>query len=146
MTFQDYLDATARIAREEKDVLELLRARPFDKITLRAAKSSLQVLIENSIGKARKILQHYHCAVIPHESRDAFRILRDCEAIDEETAEALFSAVGFRNAMIHDYMHFDPKVLETLVQTRRYDAIYAFLTDPCRYSDLVRKRIENYTF
>ena len=41
MIFEDYLTKTYSIAEEEKDILDLLRTKPLDKITLRAAKSSM---------------------------------------------------------------------------------------------------------
>ncbi len=57
MKFQDYLDKTIEIANEEKMILdELSEKDTLNKIEFRAAKSSLQTLIENSIGKAKKIL------------------------------------------------------------------------------------------
>ena len=70
MTFQDDLAKSHSIAQEEKEVLDFLSTQEFDKINIRAAKSSLQVLVKNCIGKAKKILQHYNCSVIPNESRD----------------------------------------------------------------------------
>ena len=146
MTFQDYLAKTRIIATEEKDVLDTLSSVPLDKITIRATKNSLQVMIENSIGKAKKILQFYHCTIIPNESRDALRILADCEAINDEMAHALHNAIGFRNAMIHDYMSFNNAILREILESKKYYTIYEFLMDECRYSDLIRKRIENYAF
>lgn len=146
MTFQDYLDKTYSIATEEKDILDILQERNLDKITIRAAKSSLQVMIENSIGKAKKILQNFNCAIIPNESRDALRILHDCDAISDEMYNALHGAIGFRNAMIHDYMSFDSKILIDIVKSRKYEMIFSFLADKCEYSELICKRIENYAF
>ena len=146
MTFQDYLAKTSLIANEEKEVLDYLAKKEFDKIFIRAAKSSLQVMIENSIGKAKKILQNNNCVIIPNESRDALRILHDCEAINDETYSALHNAIGFKNAMIHDYMTFNENILIDIVQHKKYVLIYDFLTDACQYSDVVHKRIENYSF
>ena len=146
MTFQDYLTKTRLVATEEKEVLDILRSTPLDKITIRAAKNALQVMIENSIGKAKKILQFYHCAIIPNESRDALHILADCEAIDGEMANALHNAIGFRNAMIHDYMSFNNEILVEILISQKYKMIYQFLMDECNYSELIQKRIENYVF
>jgi len=72
MKFQDYLDKTVDIAEEEKEILDELSSKEsLNKIELRAAKSSLQTLIENSIGKAKKILKHYDCPIVPTRGRDA---------------------------------------------------------------------------
>jgi len=144
MTFDEYLARSRAIAEEETEILDTIRSYPLDRITTRAAKNSLQVLIENSIGKAKKILQHYDCTIIPHESRDAVQILADCGAIDEEMRAALLSAIGFRNVMIHDYMNFNPEILKRILETRNYEALYRFLIDECRYSETIRKRIANY--
>jgi len=146
MTFQDYLTKTKSIANEEFEILNLLSIGDFDRITIRAAKSSLQVMIENAIGKAKKILQHYNCTIIPNESRDALRILHDCEAINDEIYSSLHSAIGFRNAMIHDYMTFNNEILIDIVKNKKYINIFNFLIDECRYSDLIHKRIQNYSF
>jgi len=146
MIFRDCLAKTRSIASEEKEVLDILSIRPLDKITIRAAKSSLQTIIENSIGKAKKILQHYDCAIIPNESRDALQILADCQEIDDETAQTLFAAVGFRNAMIHDYMTFNDDILIEILTHRKYNPIIDFLMDASEYNDLIQKRISNYTF
>ncbi|MEA3521916.1 MAG: HepT-like ribonuclease domain-containing protein [Campylobacterota bacterium] len=146
MTFQDYLDKTYTVASEEKEILDFLSNKELDKINIRAAKSSLQVLIENSIGKSKKILQHYNCSIIPNESRDAIKILHDCEAISDEIHSSLHGAIGFRNALIHDYMSFNSAILVDIVKNRSYLELFSFLMDNCQYRDVICKRIENYSF
>lgn len=96
MTFQDYLTKTKSIATEELEVLDLLSMGNFDKIAIRAAKSSLQVMIEN--------------------------------------------------AMIHDYMTFNNEILIDIVKNKKYINVFNFLIDECKYSDLIHKRIQNYSF
>ncbi len=60
MKFQEYLDQTLKNAETERRVLDELSQLAdsqgeLDAIHIRAAKSSLQVVIENAIGKAKRI-------------------------------------------------------------------------------------------
>jgi len=145
MHFGAYLQESKRIAIEEKEILELLAAKEeLSPIELRAAKNSLQVLIENAIGKAKRILKHYNCPVVPQRSRDAISFLYEVGAIDDEMYRSLHSAIGFRNSMIHEYMRFDEAVLYKILEAKRYLDLYDFLVDPVEYNAVVIKRIENF--
>ena len=54
MKWQEYLDKTKEIAQKEKTILQSLDI--FDDIQKRAARSSLQIMIENAIGKAKSTM------------------------------------------------------------------------------------------
>ena len=102
MTFDAYLESTVRTAEAEKEVLDILAgqlrsATSLGKIELRAARASLQIIIENSIGKARRILKHYDCPLVPSRGRDAFTIMFDVGLLDDDRYQSLMQAVGFRN-------------------------------------------------
>ncbi len=146
MKFQDYLAKTVEIADEEKAILDELSSQEvLNKIEFRAAKSSLQTLIENTIGKAKKILKHYNCPITPSRSKDAFLFMYEMGLIDDERFEALNSAIGFRNSMIHDYMKFDKKILEQIVKEQKYLEIYRFLIETPNYTETMKKRIESFS-
>ena len=150
MTFSAYLDSTCKTAETERDVLDTLSEilgpeGGLDKIQLRAARASLQILIENAIGKARRILKHFNCPVVPTRSRDPFVIMHEIGLISDESYQTLMQAVGFRNSMIHDYMNFDEKVLLDIVREKLYLDLHAFLVERPEYSDLMHRRIENYS-
>ena len=145
MRFQDYLDKTIDIANEEKLILdELSKKDTLDKIEYRAAKSALQTLIENSIGKAKKILKEYECPVVPTRGRDAIFFLYEIGLIEDELYRALNAAIGFRNSMIHDYMKFDKNILLDIVKERKYMQIYEFLIQKPNYSETIKKRIASF--
>ncbi len=145
MRFQDYLHKTIDIAKTEKDILDRLSAEnELSDIEIRAAKNSMQVLIENSVGKAKKILKYYYCPMTPKSGRDAFFFIYEIGLIDDELYQSLLSAVGFRNALIHDYMNFNDEILLQLLRKRGYQAIYDFLVSDVNYSDALIKRIENF--
>ncbi len=145
MKFQDYLDKTRDIANIEKDILDRLSAKDeLSDIEIRAAKNSLQVLVENSIGKAKKILKHFYCPMTPKSGRDAFSFMYEIGLIDDELYKGLLSAVGFRNALIHDYMNFNDDILLRLLRERGYEVIFDFLVSDVNYPDALLKRIEHF--
>ena len=147
MNFKDYLLTTIDIANEEKEILDILSSKEsLSKIEIRAVKSSLQTMIENSIGKSKRILKYYDCPITPQRSKDAITILYEVGAIDEELYSSLSSAIGFRNSMIHDYMKFNVEVLYSILQSKLYTSIYKFLIDEVNFKQVVRTRLENYTF
>jgi uncharacterized protein YutE (UPF0331/DUF86 family) len=150
VSFEVYLENTVKTAETEKELLDILsehlRAEgELSKIEMRAARASLQILIENSIGKARRILKHYNCPLVPSRGRDAFTILYDCGALDDELYRNLMQAVGFRNSMIHDYMNFDEEILLKIVRQQRYLDIYHFLLEKPEYNSVQRARIESFS-
>ena len=146
MRLQEYLDKTREIAKEEKDILDTLAQKQnWNKIEIRAAKSSLQTLIENAIGKAKKILKEYECPIVPTRSKDAVIFLYEVGYIDEKMYRELMSAIGFRNAMIHDYMEFDEKILQKVVKEQKYTTIYRFLIADIKVSQTIQTRIKNFT-
>ena len=142
---KDYLTQTIDIANEEKEILDCLAAKHgLSKIEIRAAKNSLQVIIENAIGKAKKILKYYNCPLVPHRNKDSIYFLYEVGAINDDEYRSLSSAIGFRNSMIHDYMQFNIDVLLKILKEKKYLDVYNFLISDINYGDVVIKRIENF--
>jgi len=147
VNFYGYLTQIKNKALVEKNILDkLTKKENLDEIEIRAAKSSLQVLIEIAIGKAKKILKHYNCGIIPQRSKDAVFILYEVGAIEEECYSNLIKAIGFRNIMIHDYLEFDDNYIISLLANKLYNKIYDFIVDEANYTDVIIKRIENFSF
>jgi len=145
MNYKDYLISTIELANEEKDVLDELASKEYlNPIELRAAKNSLQVIIENSIGKSKRILKYYNCPIVPQRSKDSIQFLYDTGAIDEDTYQNLSNAIGFRNSMIHDYMKFNKEVLYKILKNKTYLDIYNFLISDLNFNQTIRSRIENF--
>jgi len=150
MKFQEYLEKTKEVACVEKGILDQLRKigelKSLDLIQIRAAKSSLQVLIENAIGKAKRILKFHQCPMVFHKGRDAFWVLAETGVIDESVQSGMNQAIGFRNSMIHDYMNFDEETLIKIVVEGQYLQIYDFLIEPVEISDTVKNRISSFSY
>ena len=150
MTFQSYLDSTMETANAEKEILDELSQQFIDaKITptsYRAAERSLQILTENMIGKFKKILKHYGSPVIPNRAYDALSILVNVGVMSEEDEQFYKKVIGFRNALVHDYMDFDRELVKQIVISKDYLKVYDFLVETPRLSNLTIKRLENYSF
>ena len=145
MTFQEYLDKTKLTALEELEILdEMSKKEEWSKIEIRAVKNSMQVIIENSIGKAKRILKNFNCPIIPQKGSDAFEFMYDIGLIEDELFSTLKSAIGLRNAMVHDYMNFNDEILQDVVQKKSYSNIIEFLEVDINYSSVQLKRIENF--
>ena len=146
MNFQSYLQSSVEVAETEAAILDQLRRKEdLSPIEIRAAKSSMQTLIENCIGKAKRILKHYNCPIVPKSGRDAILFLYETGAIGDEEYRDLSAAVGFRNAMIHDNMNFSEEVLIDLLKSGKYRTLYNFLVWKPELSKVVLHRIATYT-
>ena len=145
MTFQEYLYNTKAIAKEESEILdEMSKKKSWTKIEIRAVKNSMQVITENSIGKAKRILKNFNCPIVPQRGSDAFEFMYEMGLIDDETYSTMKSAIGLRNAMVHDYMNFNDDILRNVVQLQKYTDIISFLNSDINYTDTQFKRIENF--
>ncbi|MCD6172455.1 MAG: DUF86 domain-containing protein [Sulfurimonas sp.] len=145
MTFQEYLLKTIIVANEELEILdEMSKKENWSKIEIRAVKNSMQVIVENSIGKAKRILKYFNCPVVPQKGSDAFEFMYDMGLIEDEVFSTMKSAIGLRNAMIHDYMNFNDEILKNVVTLKKYSEIISFLKSDIEYSSIQLKRIENF--
>ncbi|MFA6143673.1 MAG: DUF86 domain-containing protein [Sulfurimonas sp.] len=151
MTFQNYLAKTRFIATEEKSILDELHQKiilngTLDGMQSRAAERSLQIMIENLIGRCKKILQHYDSPIIPLSGYDSAEILKNVGFFEEEEFNAMRRLFGFRNAIVHDYMDLDRLIVKAIVEKQEYFLLFDFLTKDFSESDIIRKRLANYTF
>jgi len=145
MTFQEYLDRTKIIADDEQKVLDMMSVKEdWNSIEIRAVKNSMQVLVENSIGKAKRILKNFNCPIVPQKGSDAFEFMYEMGLIDDEMFSTMKSAIGLRNAMVHDYMNFNDDILKNVVTEKKYLDLVSFLKSELEYSSVQLKRIENF--
>jgi len=151
MKFQEYLQRTIDVATVEKNVLDqlcelLATGKKLDQIQIRAAKSALQVLIENTIGKGKQILKHFQCPMVFHKGKEVFWVLTESGVIEENLQRILTQAIGFRNSMIHDYLNFDEKILVDILISEQHLIIYNFLIAPVELDETQKKRISTFTY
>jgi uncharacterized protein YutE (UPF0331/DUF86 family) len=145
------LDKTKAVAREERTVLDSLYHQfnlngKLDEMQIRAAERSLQIMIENLIGRCKKVLQHYDSPIIPLSGYDSAEILKNVGFYEEEEFVQIRRFFGFRNAIVHDYMDLDRKVVLRIVAQQEYLFLENFLIRPFEENSVIRKRIENYAY
>ncbi|MDB2265810.1 DUF86 domain-containing protein [Halorubrum ezzemoulense] len=74
---------------------------------------AVERMFENAIQACADLAQHIASQAFGFDgttSKGAIRVL-DCEGvIDEETADTLVAAIGFRNVLAHEYGHGKPSI------------------------------------
>ena len=107
-----------QVISELDGLANILDKRDFTLYEYRAAERTLQVLVEACIGIAkhwsRKV---YHSA--PADAYTAFSNLARQGELSLSTQEWR-AIIGMRNALVHDYLNIDPRVIEGVIQSKRY--------------------------
>jgi uncharacterized protein YutE (UPF0331/DUF86 family) len=129
-----YQAETVRIASEHTVLLNEVRERLvsgqfLSKLEQNGVLHSLQVLIENAIGKAKQILKTLNEAV-PVSAYDAFDALVRCRQITASDREQWNAVIGLRNRIVHDYMNIDIKLINQWIIETRYQFVSDFLIKP----------------
>ncbi|MDO8862456.1 DUF86 domain-containing protein [Haliea sp. E1-2-M8] len=91
-----------------------------------AAERGLQVLVEMAIGCAKHVLK-CRGKPVPTEARAAIERVYELIAIVEPSATAMRGAVGMRNAIFHDYLNIDWRLLEAVLNERNYRSVAQFI-------------------
>ncbi len=134
MEYDAYQSETAIIARKQELLLDAVRKRletggTLSELEQNGVLHSFQILIENSIGKAKQILK-LHNEPTPTSAYDAFALLVQKDLIPSAELSMWQAAVGLRNRIVHDYMNLDMEIVLELVKNRQYQPITDFLLTP----------------
>jgi uncharacterized protein YutE (UPF0331/DUF86 family) len=129
-----YQAETDRLANEQASMLDEARHKLQSGHTLTALEQAgilhaLQILIENSIGKAKHLLKATG-EPVPVSDYDAFASLIRIGTINPEEVQRWNSAIGIRNRIVHDYMNLNMELILNLVTTEGYQFIVEFLKAP----------------
>lgn len=129
-----YQAETARIAAEQMALLNqarevLAQGRSLTKLEQSGLLHALQILIENSIGKAKQILKARNVPV-PVSAYDAFAALVGQGEVETAQLQAWNAVTGLRNRIVHDYMNIDMNRVLEFVQTDQDRFIVEFLLKP----------------
>jgi uncharacterized protein YutE (UPF0331/DUF86 family) len=128
-----YQAETALIAQEQTQILDeariILSGRNLSRLEQNGVLHSIQVLVENSIGKAKQILKTLG-KVPPISAYDSFTSLSESGIIPDADIPAWNAAIGLRNRIVHDYMNIDMAMVLDLVRNEEYRFIYDFLMKP----------------
>lgn len=134
MRLELYLEETALIAREQSSLLDeardiLLAGRNLSRLEQNGVLHSVQVLVENAIGKAKHILKASDRPV-PLSAYDTFAALADINHVPHTQLHDWNAAIGLRNRIVHDYMNIDMDLILDLVRHEQYRFVTSFLLEP----------------
>lgn len=90
---------------------------------------SLQVIIENAIGKAKHILKMKNYSV-PVSAYDSFELLELNQLILKKDLEIWRKIIGLRNSIVHEYMEVNMDIVFDVVEQHYYQFILDFLVKP----------------
>jgi uncharacterized protein YutE (UPF0331/DUF86 family) len=112
---------------EDLDELALIaEQREWSRIERKAVERLLQVVIEACVGMAKQWLKH-HKKVVPSDARQAMQKLADYQQLAEEDLDGWHKVIGMRNAIVHDYLNLDPRILKTVVTNKGYLNLQQFI-------------------
>lgn len=135
-----YQQEIASIARAQQSVLDDVRQRLLVGETLSLLEQNgvlhaLQVLVENCIGKAKRLLKA-RGEPVPTSAYDSFTALAHLGLLAPADVAAWHASVGLRNRIVHDYMNLDMSIVLTLVTQQRYVMLSDFLLQPIAIDDV----------
>lgn len=131
MRLEIYAEETRRLASELGGVLaevrQLLQAQhPLSKLEQSGALHAIQVLTENSIGKAKVILKSQG-QTVPVSAYDAFSKLHALGYINADQLRDWTAAIGMRNRIVHEYLNVSMTVVEEIIVKQQYQLQIDFL-------------------
>ena len=134
MQLELYQQETERLARDLQAMLDEVVERLQQQQTLSALEQAgvlhaLQVLTENSIGKAKLWIKQRKQSV-PASAYDAFAQLHRDRLMDDQAMKNWTAAIGLRNRIVHDYLNVDMSIVEALVKEHKYQLQVQFLLTP----------------
>ena len=129
-----YQAETARIAAEQSALLaearDLLKSgQSLSPLEQSGVLHALQILIENSIGKAKQLLKASGKPV-PVSGYDAFKAIASLGLIDTTELPQWNSIIGLRNRIVHDYMTIEMDRITALVAENHEQFVVNFMLKP----------------
>ena len=141
MYLELYQQETEKLAERNGKLLnelqnKLVHTTELSMIEEQAMLHTLQVLIENAIGKARHLLKAKKVKV-PVSAYDLFERLRELDLMDASAHQEWKKIIGLRNTIVHEYMKVNITLVKTIVKNKQYDLVLDFLNTP--FTQLVEK-------
>lgn len=129
-----YQAETAQIAQEHSSLLDEARKKrsageALSRLEQKGVLHALQVLIENSIGKAKQILKS-RGEPVPVSAYDALAALVQINIITEADLPAWNAVIGLKNRIVHEYMNLNIERVLEFVQAEQDRFVTAFLLAP----------------
>ena len=129
-----YHAETLRIAAAQGGLLDEARARLYAGASLTPLEQNgllhtVQVLVENAIGKAKQELK-VRGETVPVSAYDAFAALARVGCIPADSLPAWNAVIGLRNRIVHDYMNVDMEKIFAFLRAHGDRPVLDFLRAP----------------
>jgi len=143
MYLELYQKETEKLAERNGKLLKelhnkLMLTADLSLIEEQAMLHTLQIIIENAIGKARHLLKAKN-EKVPISAYDLFEQLKNLGFMDDETLEKWKKVIGLRNTIVHEYMKIDIPLVKTIVKEEKYGFVLDFLNIP--FAQLTARRL-----
>ncbi|NOQ65144.1 MAG: DUF86 domain-containing protein [Methyloprofundus sp.] len=127
-----YVDAIQQHVNESVEDLDtlhnILKQRSWTRIERKGAERLLQTLVEACIGISKHWLKQQN-KVLPTDAYSVFKKLMELQLIPVEDAQEWQRIIGMRNAIVHDYLNLDEKIIKAIVVNQMYLKLQVFALD-----------------
>ena len=142
MDYDLYHEATLGMVRRQKAALKDAQARleangELSALEWNGLEHTLQLLVENAIGKAKHLLRLSGARPPPVNAYDAFTALNDVGICTEAEVDIWAKAIGMRNAIVHEYLKVDRDLIRAVLDSGAYRHVTDFLELP--FDQLLRR-------
>jgi len=124
-----YVEAIQHHVNESVEDLEtiyiILQERSWTRVERKGAERLLQTLVEACIGLSKHWLKQQD-KVLPVDAYSVFEKLMDLQLISANEAQEWQKIIGMRNAIVHDYLNLDEKVIKAIIINKMYLKLQAF--------------------
>lgn len=118
----------AECVEDLNELALIAQQREWSRIERKAVERLLQVLIEACLGTAKQWLKH-HKKVVPNDAHQAMQKLADYQQLSTDDLEKWHKVIGMRNAIVHDYLNLDPRILKSVVVNKIYQDLQKFIVE-----------------
>lgn len=135
MDYDLYHEATLGMVRRQKVALQDAQTRldangALSALEWNGLEHTLQLLVENSIGKAKHLLRLSGTNPPPVSAYDTFAALHDVGICTEAEVDVWAKAIGMRNAIVHEYLKVDRDLIRAVLDSGAYRHVTNFLEQP----------------
>lgn len=143
MYLELYQKETEKLAERNGKLLKelhnkLMLTADLSLIEEQAMLHTLQIIIENAIGKARHLLKAKN-EKVPISAYDLFEQLKSLDVIDDAALQEWKKIIGLRNTIVHEYMKIDIPLVKIIVKEEKYGFVLDFLNIP--FAQLTSRRL-----
>jgi uncharacterized protein YutE (UPF0331/DUF86 family) len=125
----NYVDAIQEHVNESVEDLDslhqILQKRSWTRVERKGAERLLQILVESCIGIAKHWLKKQG-KVLPSDAYSVFEKLTELQLFSPVDSLEWQKVIGMRNAIVHDYLNLDEKVIRAAVVNKMYIRLQNF--------------------